>query len=262
MLRSRLKRMLRRLGYDVHHYRPDSSAEARFMTMLAHHRINLVFDVGANVGQFAKSLREDGYAGRIVSFEPVSASWDKLVEASSGDPLWEVAPRCAIGEEDGEVEMHVSKNTVSSSILGMLDTHLEAAPDSAYVREEITPLRRLDTLAPEYLRPDSNLFIKIDTQGYESQVLRGAQQLLDRAVGIHAELSLAPIYEGQSLYDELIAYLAARGFAMWDMNPSFGNMQTGRLLCIDATLFRCSPGNPGEFGPSGKANRSHCVHDA
>src|SRR3954469_6586550 len=120
MLRSSAKRALRKLGYDVHHYRPDSSAEARFMRTIEYHQINLVFDVGANIGQFAKTLREDGYAGSIVSFEPVSASWERLVNASSNDPLWEVAPRCAVGAEDGEIEMHVSKNTVSSSVLGML----------------------------------------------------------------------------------------------------------------------------------------------
>jgi FkbM family methyltransferase len=206
--------------------------------MLSAHRVNLVFDIGANVGQFGRSLRDAGYRGRIVSFEPLSVAWEKLVVASRSDSLWEVAPRAAIGNEDGEVEMHVSGNSVSSSVLDMLDAHAIAAPGSAYVGREKVPLRRLDTVAVDYLRPDSLLVIKIDTQGYEDRVLRGASNLLKNTVGLRLECSLVPLYDGQLLYDEMIGRLKELGFALWRMTPEFVDPASGRLLQIEATFFR------------------------
>jgi len=238
MLRSILKRTIRHLGFDLMRYQPDSSESARFIKMLTLHKVDLVFDIGANIGQFATSLRESGYNGRIVSFEPVSASWEQLAEASHIDPLWMVAPRSAVGEEDGEIEMHVSRNSVSSSVLKMLDSHIAAAPDSDYVRSEKLPLRRLDTVGTPYMQEDSTPFIKIDTQGYEAQVLRGAECLLQKAAGLQVELSLIPLYSGQLLYDELIGYVKSKGFELWGINPVFIDAHSGRLLQADATFSR------------------------
>jgi FkbM family methyltransferase len=197
-----------------------------------------VFDVGANVGQFGRSVRDAGYRGRIVSFEPLSAAWEQLVAASRSDSLWQVAPRAAIGNEDGEIEIHVSGNSMSSSVLDMLDAHAIAAPGSAYVGREKVLLRRLDTVAVDYLRPDSSLFVKIDTQGYEDRVLQGASNLLKNTVGLQLECSLVPLYEGQLLYDEMSRRLKALGFALWGITPGFFDPGNGRLLQIDATFFR------------------------
>lgn len=89
--------------------------------MLKAHEVNLVFDIGANAGQFAQSLRELGYRGRIVSFEPQSEAREQLERAASVDPLWEVAPKAAIGAEDGEIELNLAANSISSSLLPMLN---------------------------------------------------------------------------------------------------------------------------------------------
>ena len=143
--------------------------------------------MGANIGQFGRSLRDLGYEGRIVWFEPLHAAWNQLAEARRNDSLWEVADRAAIGNEDGEPEINVSGNSVSSSVLKMLKAHVRAAPAAAYVGTEKVPVRRLDTIGTDYLHDDSTLFIKIDTQGYEAQVLKGASDLLQKAVGLHLE---------------------------------------------------------------------------
>ena len=90
-------------------------------SMLKAHEVNLVFDIGANAGQFAQSLRELGYRGRIVSFEPQSEAREQLERAASVDPLWEVAPKAAIGPEDGEIELNLAANSISSSLLPMLN---------------------------------------------------------------------------------------------------------------------------------------------
>jgi len=238
MLKSFVKRTIRRLGFDIRRYNPASSESAQLMRMLSAHRVNLVFDVGANAGQFGHFLRDAGYRGRIVSFEPLSAAWDKLLEASRKDALWEIAPRAAIGSDDGEIEIHVAGNSVSSSVLEMLDAHTSAAPKSVYVGKERVTLLRLDSIAPDYLRPDSVAFLKIDTQGYEDRVLLGATGLFDRLVGLQLELSLVPLYKGQCLFEEMVEQVKANGFELWGMTQGFVNSQSGRLLQVDATFFR------------------------
>jgi FkbM family methyltransferase len=208
------------------------------MTMLTTHRVNLIMDVGANIGQFALEIRQMGYRGRIVSFEPLTRAWNQLKQASAGDPLWEIAPRAALGAEEREIEINISANLASSSVLPMLDTHVKAAPQSAYIGTERVPQRRLDGLAASYLKPDSILLIKIDTQGFEHQVLKGSQELLKKAVGLHLEVSFVPLYEGQCHYDDMIAELKNLGFHLWGIEPIFADLHSGRLFQADATFFR------------------------
>lgn len=238
MLKSVVKRTIHQFGFDLKRFDPSRSEEATLMAVFAAHDVSLVFDVGASAGLFGRVLRDAGYRGRIVSFEPLSGAREQLLEVSRKDSLWEVAPRAAIGAEDGEIEIHIAGNSHSSSVLEMLDSHLEAAPESAYVGGEKVPLRRLDAMAPDYLRDDSRLFIKIDTQGYEDQVLKGAEHLLPKAVGLQLELSLVMLYKGQCLFDEMIARCKALGFNLWTISPVFSNSGTGRLLQVDAIFFR------------------------
>jgi FkbM family methyltransferase len=237
-VKSLIHRALHCAGFDLIRYDAAHSEDARLRKMLLAHQVNLIFDIGANIGQFGRHLRQIGYEGRIVSFEPLSAAWAQLRRASASDGTWEVAPRCAIGSEDGEIEIHIAGNSYSSSALNMLDSHLNAAPDSKYVGIERTPLRCLNTIGPEYLHSDSILFIKIDTQGFEGPVLQGATELLKIAVGLHLELSLVPLYENQRLFDSLTSELQSLGFEMWNCVPCFHDPRSGRALQVDATFFR------------------------
>jgi FkbM family methyltransferase len=238
MLKDQVKSAIRGLGFDVRRYTPASSDAAQLKAMLSSNSVNVVFDVGANTGQFGKLLRGLGYRGRIVSFEPLSAAREQLLKESRNDPTWEVAPQAAIGDEEGEIEIHIAENSQSSSVLDMLDTHASAAPESRYVGKEKVPLRRLDSLLPNYLKQDSVAFLKIDTQGYEDRVLKGAEGVFDRIAGLQLELSLVPLYAGQRLFDELIDQVTASGFKLWAMSQVFVDPHTGRMLQVDATFFR------------------------
>jgi FkbM family methyltransferase len=161
-----------------------------------------------------------------------------LLRASESDARWEIAPRAAIGDHEGEVEMHIAGNSVSSSALGMLDSHAKAAPDSAYVGNERVRLAPLDTMARAYLQPETVSFLKIDTQGYEDRVLDGASELLGTICGLQLELSFVPLYEGQQLFDGLVERLRGLGFSIWAIWPGFYDPDTGRMLQVDATFFR------------------------
>jgi FkbM family methyltransferase len=200
--------------------------------------IDLVLDVGANKGQFASEIRHCGYAGKIVSFEPLSQAHGELLQSSAGDPMWDAYPRCALGDHNGEVEINIAGNSESSSILPMLESHRSAAPQSAYQGKEIVPIKTLDAVAGEYLKDARTPFLKIDTQGFEWQVLDGARDTLPHVKGILVELSLVPLYEGQHLWREVIDRLEAEGFTLWAFKPVFSDLSQGRTLQVDGVFYR------------------------
>lgn len=233
-----IRRTANRIGIDMHRHRPQETETGRLSAMLENHSVDLVLDVGANIGQFALALREAGYKGRLLSFEPLSAEHTQLLRTSHRDALWEVAPRAALGDHEGTIDIHVAGNSVSSSALEMLDTHAAAAPGSAYMGRETVPMSRLDTMARTHVNPGTVLFIKIDTQGYEDRVLDGATELLSKAQGLQLEMSLVPLYEGQQLFDILVERLRAEGFSIWAIQPGFCDPLNGRMLQVDVTFFR------------------------
>jgi hypothetical protein len=120
----------------------------------------------------------------------------------------------------------------------MLQSHVDAAPDSACVGRERVRLSRLDTMASEYWQLGDVAFLKIDTQGYEDRVLNGATNVLERVRGLQLEASLVPLYDGQQLFDVLIERLRRLGFTIWAIWPGFHDPQSGRMLQVDITFFR------------------------
>jgi FkbM family methyltransferase len=233
-----VKQLLLAAGIEAHRFHPDTSPLARLMAALRHFNVDLVIDIGANEGQFAKELRAGGFSGRIVSFEPLSTAHRQLLQESNRDSAWQVYSRCALGDRLGEIQLNISGNSVSSSILPMLTAHSSAAPESAYLGHESAPLITLDSVAPLYLDGAQAPFLKIDTQGYEWHVLSGALATLPKVRGVQMELSLVPLYEGQHLWRECIERLEAEGFVLWALQPVFFDPATGRTLQWDGLFFR------------------------
>ena len=143
------------MGFELHRFSVEQSEIGRLIRMLKYNNVNLIFDVGANTGQFGLLLRDFGFDGEIVSFEPLSDARARLLKNSKNDPLWKVAPQAAIGEQNGEIEIQIAENSQSSSVLNMLDAHINAAPDSRYVGKEKVALRKLDSIAPDYSNSSS-----------------------------------------------------------------------------------------------------------
>ena len=233
-----LRQVLRAAGLDVRAYTCASSPQLRLQRQLAHHCIGLVLDVGANDGGFGRSLLASGYRGRLISFEPQAAEHDRLRRAAARHAGWDVAPRTAVGDRVGQLTLHVAGNSLSSSLLPMLEAHRAAAPDSAYTGTEVVPVQRLDALVSvDDVRRQPTL-LKIDTQGYEAQVLDGAEALLPHLRGVYLELSLEAMYAGQQLFDALHARLQGAGFRCWGLGAGFCNEQTGQVLQLDGAYFR------------------------
>ena len=237
-LKQAIKRLINTAGFDLRRITPNANPAYQLLLGMNRFNVDIVFDVGANAGQFAMELRTVGYKHGIVSFEPLSDASKLLAERAGRDPKWQVHRRGAIGDYDGEIEINISGNSVSSSVLPMMEAHATAAADSAYVASDKVPIYRLDSIAAEYLSGANRPFIKIDTQGFEWQVLDGAAETLTRAQGVLCELSLVPLYEGQHLWLDIIQRLENEGFTLWSIQLGFTDSRDGRTLQIDAVFFR------------------------
>ncbi len=239
-MKAYIKRLAKRYGYEILGPPLAFAAHHTLIALIRQQEINLVLDVGANTGQFVGELRASGYAGRIVSFEPLATAHEQLCRQAASDAMWTIADRTAIGAAPGSVEIHVSGNSVSSSILDMLPSHSEAEPESNYVGTETVPVNRLDDLCP--LTAQDRVLLKIDVQGYERQVLDGAQRVLESCRAVISEMSLVPLYDGQVLARDLWDLLAAQGFEAWSLEPGFRHPASGRMLQLDGVFVRSSNG--------------------
>jgi FkbM family methyltransferase len=237
-----MKKLLLKLftltGFEVRRFNFLNNRSLVLQMILKKYAINTVIDIGANTGQFSKSLRMNGYKDKIVSFEPLSSAYENLLKNAKNDKNWKVAPRMAIGSEDGQIKMNIAGNSQSSSALDMLSSHINAATNSKYIGSEIADIKMLDSVCHEFITQEERIFLKIDTQGFEDRVLSGAKKLLKQVFGIQIEMSLLPLYKDQILYEEMISKMKDLGFELWFITPEFSDPVSGRLLQVDATFVR------------------------
>jgi FkbM family methyltransferase len=171
----------------------------------------LVVDVGANRGQFAVAVLELMPATRVISFEPQPAQAAELSALSA-----RYAPRLdvramALGTAAGELPLQVNEHHQSSSFRPVSDKHRAAFPTAVPAREVLVPIDRLDAqLAPDDVPAGS--LLKLDVQGFEREVLDGAAGVLGRFEHLLLELSFSPMYDGEPLFEEMLAHVSSLGF--------------------------------------------------
>ena len=120
----------------------------------------------------------------------------------------------------------------------MTKVHSSAAKESIYVGSETIDVNKLDSIAIDYINDETKLFIKIDAQGYEKEILDGSKKILDKADGILCELSLVQLYEGQYLWRDIVNILDKKGFTLWALQKGFTNPDTGQTLQMDGIFVR------------------------
>jgi FkbM family methyltransferase len=223
-------RFARRRGIDLTQLRYADSTWAARMRLLETLGPDAVLDIGANVGQFASELRLAGYGGPIVSFEPLSDAYKILHERSVSDPSWIALP-WALGSRVESASINVSANSMSSSLLPMSEGHEHAAPDSTYVRTEHVQVRRMDDIAE--LAGYQRMFCKIDTQGFEQEVLSGIGDLWPRIIAVQLETSHVPLYDGSWLNHDVVRYFEDLGWEPVFVERGFTDARTGRVLQSD-----------------------------
>jgi FkbM family methyltransferase len=236
-LTRKFRRWLWDLGYDISRFQPATHTLARRRQLVRQYGVDLVLDVGANAGQYATAMRRDvGYLGRMISFEPVRAPFALLERAAQRDAQWE-ALNYGLGARIETVDINVAGNSFSSSLLNMLPAHLASAPESRYTGTEKIQVNTLDSVFPGLVQGARSVYLKIDTQGLEKQVLEGGRHSLGSIGTVQLEMSLAPLYEGEPLFPEMHAFLAELGYRMVAVETGFMDDASGELLQIDG-IFR------------------------
>jgi FkbM family methyltransferase len=231
-----IRSVLNPIGYDIVKYKTSSPPHI-VLDHLKMNNIQTVLDVGANTGQYSQGLRKAGYKGRIISFEPGSLAYHDLKERALHDNNWQTF-NFALGEANGFSSIHISRHSPSSSILPMTSLHLDASPGSEYLSEEKIEVKTLDSIYDELGIKGDNVFLKVDTQGYEKKVLDGALESLSAIKGIQLELSANELYEGEEIYYSICRFVEERNFRMVRIIPGFAHKGTHEMLQFDALFFK------------------------
>lgn len=238
------RRLVRRLGYEIvptafleHH------AFARHLdTLFRALQIDCVLDVGANRGQYHDFLRDRvGFDGWIISFEPVPRAVALLRNRAATDPRW-LIQGYALGSEDGRQPMNVMKPDFLSSF---------RTPDYSKVRlytqrdvfdhVESVEVRALDSVVRELRlsHPLSNPYLKLDTQGFDLEVIHGASSTLPAIRALQTEISVRPMYEKAPSYREMLDALTGRGFDITAMFP-VGRDERLRVIEFDCVMVNAN----------------------
>lgn len=228
------------LGYEV--------ISCKGNMLLPHHLVNLfrlldincVLDVGAHDGTYGKMLRVYGYIGDIISFEPLKKSYELLEQNSHHDPGWK-AYNFALGNSDSTMTRHITTSRDFSSFLEPNEYAAAQFPGEASVAQtEDVLMKRLDSVIKDVLDGVSSprLFLKMDTQGYDLEVLAGASACVDNFLGLQSELSLVPIYNGMPDFIEALEQYKRRGFELTGLFPVTPDEKNLRVIEFDCTMIR------------------------
>jgi FkbM family methyltransferase len=225
----RANAVLRKGGWQLTHRQPG------IVDFIRQKAITTVLDVGANDGQYGSGLRLRGYAGKIVSFEPIPATFKRLQRRVAGDSLWRLRD-AAVGAHDGTATINISEYDVFSSLMPPTERLIEFDRRAMALESIEIPVTRIDTIFHEF--KGERVFLKSDTQGYEKNVIQGAAASLKDIVGVQLEIGLVEFYEGQLPFVETIQMMAGHGFVPALILPNnFHEKDPVRLLEVDVVFL-------------------------
>ena len=234
-----LRRILRALSLDMVAYGP-ANPDWQLFTALQRRGIGITLDVGANRGQFASLIRTRGFKGIIHSFEPLEGPFAELEAMASRDDK-HFAHRLALSDSAGEAEIFVGTNDQTSSLQAVGATHREGGA-LARAHEVAGTVRirteRLDRFCAEQNIDPGSCFLKLDVQGHEMKTLVGAGELLDRIPLVQLELSIRPIYEGETPLGEFLAFLQRNGFRIRAIRPGYFDPDDQSIAQVDVIAER------------------------
>lgn len=232
-----IQKTLRRKGLKIARF-PEPE-KARRLKIMEFFKIKTVLDVGGNIGGYGKELRELGFSGKIISFEPTEEAFQLLQKKCTKDPNWHCHP-FGLGDKNEVLPINVSLNSRSSSVLDVLPISIENSPDSMVKKVETIEIKTLDGIFSDLVHGKQGIMLKIDTQGYERQVLEGAKNSLNHIDLIQMEMSFEPLYRGESTFWELVPLINEFGFELFALESdlSFTNPESGKMLQVDGIFGR------------------------
>ena len=236
IIKETVKKILKIFNLRLSYY---DKTKKKYFKIIDAYNISIVFDIGANVGQFGLELLQNNFNGKIISFEPTRDAHFKLEKLSKKYPNWVAHERAAIGERNSIVKINVAGNLAeSSSVLDMGSAHKESNPCSQYISKEDVKLITLDSVFGDYVKANEEVLLKMDVQGYEEQVLLVAIDSIKKVRIVKLECSLVSLYEGDKTYEFYFDWLKKLGFVLFDLEAGFTHPITGRLLQFDAMFVR------------------------
>jgi FkbM family methyltransferase len=231
---SRLREFGTRIGLDINRWPRPQSIDYTRSRVMSRNRVQTVLDVGANRGQWGLRCRRLGFTEGIVSFEPLVEPRKRLMSIANADGKWSVVPQALGSRSTSQAHMFVSGNAqMSSSLREMLPAHVSLAPSSKYTGSEVVSVSRLDDVWPS-LKAKGPIYMKIDVQGHELDVLLGASQALQSMVAVEVEVSLEPMYLGQPDFLEVDTHLRASGFRLCAIEMGLVDQASGSAMTVDA----------------------------
>ncbi|MFC5860737.1 FkbM family methyltransferase [Acidicapsa dinghuensis] len=219
--REGIKLYAQKMGIAVDFYPPPGSYARQLRELLTKMEINVVLDVGAFIGNYATLLRESGYKGHIISFEPVPDSYDKLHARMHHDPLWSGQP-FGLSDENREAQINTFSRGDFNSLLHLrTDAEAAYALDPADHHQTTIQLRRLDSVLMELIQgiQSPRIFMKIDTQGHDVSVVKGATGVLNHILGLQSELPAVQLYDGMTSMPTALEFYASCGFVPIGFHP-------------------------------------------
>lgn len=232
-IKSRVKYAVRRTGVEIGSYRWTVAHRRRLLLR----ELDVLVDVGANVGQYVDEVRRSGWPGEVVSCEPLGEAYAALAARASADPAWETA-QVAVGSRPGELELNVSEDSVFSSALTTLDRGKSVYGGMDVARTEVVPMTTLDLLLESRLDEGRAVGVKVDVQGFERDVLEGAERTMRTALFWEMELTPVELYDGQMLMIEALERLRDAGLHLVATENIFGDPATGRSLQFNGLFSR------------------------
>ena len=233
------RRLAYLFGYDLIRLKKTKhlSAEHHLRLLTEGLAVDAILDVGANTGQFATLVRSLGYQGYIFSFEPIPELYELLCGKAKTDNKWFVYP-VALGSSDGNEDLLVTRDSAFSSFY-QPSTYALNRWELAKIESRITvDVKRLDTFHAEVLSEfdTHRMFLKMDTQGHDLEVFKGATGVLPKLVGLQSELQVIPAYEQVAGYLSVLDAYSQAGFALTGLYPISRDKETLAVIEFDCFM--------------------------
>lgn len=193
-----------------------------------------VFDVGANIGQFAKQTRKTHPNSQIHSFEPIPEAYQKLSEWATSQNDMVIANNFGLSSECQEMSMYKHDSHLpSSSVLKNTKIGEKIYPQTKSTQIIEAKFITLDSYAAENnLLSKADCLLKIDVQGFELQVLKGAEETLNNCKIIIVEYMIESLYENQASFMSICEFLISRGF-VYKGNLDQSYNENGEVVFVD-----------------------------
>ena len=205
-------------------------------------RIDTVWDVGANRGQFYRLLRKGvEFEGNIFSFEPLSELNSILTEKSKNDPNWHVFP-FALGAKREQMSINVMKANDMSSFLSPDWTRVDRFRESnTFIKTETVDVMCLDDIYEELCEKYrvGRSYLKMDTQGYDLNVVKGGKKIIRDFIALQTEASVLPLYKEMPDYQTTIEFMKESGFELSGVFPVTTDEKL-RLIEFDCVMVNLS----------------------